>query len=122
MARDNEVPSKFKPERPIYLSESNTAFKTKDEVLYAIEQLRAKGYLCTYGDFPRPIHMSFISDPSGFQEFKKACSQLKITLKEPTIHADDMDEFEDRERKNIIIPEEPKSTHEDPSGTIHIES
>lgn len=28
---------KFKPERPIYLNESNTGFKTKIEVLFAIE-------------------------------------------------------------------------------------
>lgn len=117
----NETPTKFKPERPIILHESNTGFKTQDEVVFAIEKLREKGWLCTYGEKLRPFHMSF-NNEKEFQEFKKTCSQLSITLKSPIIKEDDILQMDSDDALNEITKETTiTSSYEDPDGKVHIE-
>lgn len=117
MSNQNPIQQKFKPERPIILHESNTGYKTRDQVIYAIEQLREKGWLCTYSEKIRPIHMSF-NDVREFTAFKKTCSDLGVKLKEPTIKADEMDDIM---TEDPIIAPEPNSDYEAPDGKIHIE-
>lgn len=112
MARE-PAPKVFRPERPIYLNEENTGFKTRDQVIVAIEELRDLNWLCAYNENTRPLHMSF-NNVKEFAEFKKDCSKLSIKLKEPVIK-----ELEDIE-KPIIEPES-NTSYEDPSGKIHIE-
>lgn len=114
-----EAPKKFRPERPIYLNEQNTGFKTKIEVIHAIEQLRDKGFLCCYGEKSRPFHMSF-NDEKEFQEFKKTCGNLKIKLESPVIKAEDIEELETEELETNVQAES-TSSYEDPQGKVHIE-
>lgn len=120
MAKQSVIPGKFRPERPIYLNEQNTGFKTKVEVLHAIEQLRDNyAFLVCYGEKSRPFHMSF-NDEKEFQEFKKACKELSITLKTPTIMIEEIEELEVAEQETNI-KEETTSSYEDSKGKIHIE-
>lgn len=111
---------KFKPERPIYLNESNTGFKTKIEVLFAIEKLRAKHWLCAYNEKSRPFHMSF-NDEKEFQDFKKDCKDLDIVLKSPIIKEEDIMDLDLEESKTGHEAElELTSTSESPEGKIEI--
>lgn len=87
---EEQEQNKFKPERPIYLNEENTGLKTKAEVIFAIEKLRSKKWLCAYGQKSRPFHMSFASE-AMFQKFKKAAADLDINLKNPVIKEDEFD-------------------------------
>lgn len=118
MAREtNDAPvTRFRPERPIYLNEQNTNCKTKMEVLFAIEQLREKGWLCCYGEITRPYHLSF-NDEKVLAQFKKHCSALDIKMKAPPITSN----IDDEPFVNIV-PVESNSSVEDPNGVVHIES
>lgn len=116
MAQQNEEPKKFRPERPVILNEQNTNFKTKIEVVHAVEKLRSLGWLCAYGEKARPFHMSF-NDEKEFQEFKKAASKLDVKLQSPIVKDGDMEEMED-----VIIAPEPTSSYEAPDGKVHIDS
>lgn len=116
MATKVEPITRFKPERPIYLHESNTGFKTKDQVIVAVEELRELGWLACYNEKIRPIHMSF-NDVREFTQFKKACGDLGVKLKEPIVKPDELEELMIDEP---IVPVEPKSDYEDPSGKIHL--
>lgn len=110
---------KFKPERPIYLNEEVTGFKTKDQVLAAIETLRGLHWLCAYAEKARPFHMSF-NDFRQFEEFKKTCNELGIVLKHKMITADELDELEAKDSAEDKLMTA-NSTVEDPDGHIHIE-
>lgn len=121
MSTQNPTIRRFRPERPIVLNEQNTNLKTKDEVILKIEDLRNEGWLCTYGERMRPFHMSF-NDEKMFQEFKKDCSALNVTLKSPVIKSEDLEALEEEETKGTVIPgAEAVSTYEDPSGRVHIQ-
>lgn len=118
MSEETQLP-KFKPERPIYLNEQNTGFKTKAEVLVAIQKLRDAHWLCAYNESSRPFHMSF-NNEKEFQQFKKCCKDLSITLKSPVYQPEEIEELELKE--NETVKAEPTSTFEDPMGKIHINS
>lgn len=119
MSSSNQAPKKFRPERPVILNLENTGFKTEDQVIYAVEQLREKGWLCTYNEKVRPLHMSF-NDEKEFSKFKKDCDILKIELKKPPLKIDDFEAQLAEDDKNVILPPEPKESFEDPSGKVHI--
>ena len=117
MTSENETLPKFKPERPIYLNETNTGLKTKNEVLVVIANLRKIHWLCAYNENSRPFHMSF-NDERMFQQFKKDCKSLNITLKSPIIHDEEVDALDELDNKTV--EPEPTQTFEDPSGAIHV--
>lgn len=96
---------RFRPELPIYLSTENIGVKTKDEVLFAIQQLRDLGWLCVYSEeVVRPFHMCFL-DPKMFQEFKKDAQSLSIKLIEGLINThEDLDRLADQELEASNIP------------------
>lgn len=119
MSKSNSAPNKFRPERPILLNTENTGFKTEVEVVHAIEQLRDRGWLCTYSEKLRPLHMSF-NDEKELAQFKKDCDILKISLKKPPLKIDDFEAQLAEDDKNVILPPEPKESFEDPSGNVHI--
>lgn len=110
------TPKTFRPERPIYLNEQNTNYKTKAEVIFAIEQLRDKGWLCTYGQITRPYHLSF-NDEKVLAQFKKCCKELGIKMATPSLSTNI-----DDEPIVEIVPVESTSSYEDPSGDVHNES
>lgn len=115
---DQETLKRFKPERPIYLHESNTGLKTKDEVLFAIQRLRdhpIQPWLCTYNENIRPLHMSF-NNEKEFQEFKKHCKELSIPLKSPVLKDEEFSISDDIS----LVPEEPKSDYEGTDGRVRI--
>jgi hypothetical protein len=113
---------KFKPERPIYLNEENTGLKTRIQVDEAIEKLRSKNWLVTYGQKSRPFHMSFASEKE-FQEFKKEAGELDIKLVSPLIKPDEFEEIlnSDSNVSGTTLPDaEQRDTYEDPEGRQHI--
>ena len=107
---------RFRPERPIYLSENNTGYKTQDEVIFAVEQLRDLGWLCAYNENHKPFHMSF-NDELEFQQFKNDCQQLSITLKSPLIKQEDLETILYNEKQTNIEPEA-EETEETKTGGI----
>lgn len=109
------TPTRYRPERPIGLNEQNTNAATRTVAIYNIERLRSAGWLCCYSETLRPLHLSF-DNPDEYQEFKQACSKLKIVLKSPIITGPVAD-FEDIK----IVQPEPTSTYEDPLGKMHVE-
>lgn len=116
----SSVVRKFKPERPISLSRNNTKYKTEDEVIYAVEQLRSKDWLCVYSpDSIKPIFLSF-NDEKLLGQFKKDCEILGIELIQPTIQSEDFEELIALEEKKITeVPgAEDKDTYEDSSGKV----
>jgi hypothetical protein len=118
MSTSNATPLKFRPERPIYLHEVNTGFRTRDQVIFAIEQLRDLGWLCVYGEKTRPFHLCF-NNPKELQEFKKTCSNLKITLKSPVIKPEELEELEQSEHLGETVPgAESTDMVERPDGRI----
>lgn len=114
---------KFRPERPIFLGKENTSFRTKDEVLYAVQQLRDQGWLCVYSEETKPYHLSF-NDPLICNEFQKCASDLGVKLKVPSISDEGIRDFD--EKKNTIIKEEPESEdtniHAGQEGAIIVDS
>lgn len=106
--------TRYRPERPIYINESNTDAKNKIGAIYYIEQLRSAGWLCCYSEIVKPLHLSFDNELE-FQEFKKSCEKLKIKLESPVIKLDEIPQ------DAPIIPPEPVSSYEDPLGIMHIE-
>lgn len=121
MSSDQKL-QKFRPERPIYLNEQVTNFRTKDEVLEAIQRLRDRGWLCAYSENSRPFHMSF-NDVKVFQEFKKSCKEESIKLHEPLIKPDDIEELIAKDSEGQKMPDAvANSSSEAPDGRIHIET
>lgn len=124
MANEKEIPTKFRPERPIYLNEENTGLRTRAEVEEVVEKLRARPYhyLCKYGEKTRPFHMSF-NNEADVNEFKKACAEVGFTPKSKLITEDDLEDFAREETAGANMPEDAtaNSTSEDPSGRVHIE-
>lgn len=125
MTAKEQLPKKFRGERPIYLNETNTGFKTAEEVILAVEQLRERNWLCAYSNpdekKARPFHMSF-NDEKDFAEFKKDASALNIVLKNPIIKSDDMGEPEEEPIIKETKADKAHSTYQDSKGRIHIES
>lgn len=112
---------RFKPERPIYLNKDNTGYKTEEQVIFAIEQLRDKGWLCAYSELSRPFHMSFNSEKE-FQEFKKCAKDLGITLKATIIKQDELDLIDEKEANLTVDPTaNSKSSYESSKGILVIE-
>lgn len=118
MTKANQTLSKFRPERVVYLNEANTGYKSKAEVILAIEKLRSKCWLCAYSEKVIPMHMSF-SDVSEFAEFKKDANALGVKLTSPIIKPDD--DFDLLLKDDPIIKPEPKRTAETSSGKIIVE-
>lgn len=120
MPIENAAPKKFRPERPIYLNTQNTKCKTQDQVLFAVEQLRDKYWLCAYGETSRPFHLSF-NNVKELNEFKKDAESLGIKLRDQVIKTDDFGDISDENTEEApIIPEETKESYEDPDGKVHI--
>lgn len=94
--------NKFRPERPIYLNEQNTGYKTRAEVDVKVEELRSKGWLAQYNEKQIPPHMSF-DDETVFNEFKQACKELKITLRGKVQKPQDFDDL-DAELEGTKVP------------------
>ena len=123
MAKKSELPGKYRPERPVYLNEQNTGFKTKDEVLYAIERLRdLYQFLCTYAEKTRPFHLSFDKEQE-FHEFKRACRELGVELKSPVLKEEDLLglALQDDPQREFLQEANAKSSYEDVDGKVHIE-
>ena len=115
--QDELPPKKFRPERPIYLHESNTGYKTQIEVLHAVERLRGEQWLCAYSENIKPFHLSF-NNESEFQEFKKCCQELDVKLKAPILKPDE-DYSKD---ETVIVQPEPLATSESPEGVIEVQT
>lgn len=122
MSDNAAAPIRFRPERPIYLNEQNTEFKTRDQVIFAVEKLRARNWLCVYdAEKMRPFHMSFNLEKE-LAEFKKDCENLDITLKAPLIKLEDIETLNSSEMAGQTMPEATASdTHEDPDGSKYID-
>lgn len=123
MSNENGVLPKFRPERPIYLNEENTGYKTKSEVVVAIEKLRAQHWLCSYNENSRPFHMSF-NDGKEFQKFKKDAADLGVKLKAVVVKSDDDIDFDAPELPvagQVIPGAEANSSYQDSKGKVHIE-
>lgn len=119
MTTQNTEPLKFKPERPIFLHESNTGFKTAIEVQEAVEKLRLRHWLCAYSEKVRPFHMSF-NNETQLRDFKKDCKDLGIVLKSPVISSDDIEALEEEDKKGVKVEgANDKSTYEGTDGRVH---
>ena len=117
-----ELP-KYRPERPILLNTENTGFKTKVQVLEAIEKLRAMPHrwLCAWSEKIRPLHFCFNST-KDFAEFKRSCKDLGIKLTEPVIAQSDIEALEVQEKIATDTTEaEAESSIERPDGSIVLE-
>lgn len=124
MARKNELPLKFRPERPIYLNTENTKFKTQDEIEEAVEKLRDHNWLVVAKDTLQPFIWSFDNEKE-MAEFKKCAADLNIKLISAVIKSDELQELRDKQEDiaGLIVPgAEAKSTHEAPEGRIVVDT
>lgn len=123
MTTKKSAPKKFRPERPIYLSLSNSGFKTEDELIFGIEKLRDEGWLvCKLPEkqSPRPFHMSFNTE-NEFQEFKSDCLALGITLRSAVLKDDDFEAMLAADKAGEVVPgANDTDTYEDPEGKVHV--
>jgi hypothetical protein len=122
MASTNQAPQKFRGDRVIYLHEGNIGVDSREEVIEAIEKLRGKAWLCSYGaEAARPFHLCF-NDPEVFQEFKKDAEKLGIKLISKVFTEEDMDKVEEAETKiNDTAIKEPNATYHDSAGKLKVE-